>query len=44
MEQKEGPPIQGGLQLVIYIDGASRGNPGMAAAGVYIINVESWLR
>ena len=36
--QKEGPPIRGGLQLVISIDGASRGNPGMAAAGVYITN------
>lgn len=33
-------PIQGGLQLVIYIDGASRGNPGKAGAGVWITNGE----
>jgi len=33
-------PIQKGLQLFIYIDGASRGNPGRAGAGVWIINEE----
>ena len=29
-------PTQKGLKLFIYIDGASRGNPGRAGAGVYI--------
>jgi ribonuclease HI len=33
-------PIQGGLRLVIYVDGASRGNPGRAGAGVWITNGE----
>jgi ribonuclease HI len=33
-------PIQGGLRLVVYIDGASRGNPGRAGAGVWITNGE----
>jgi ribonuclease HI len=28
----------GGLQLTLYIDGASRGNPGQAGAGVWIID------
>lgn len=29
-----------GLELFIFIDGASRGNPGRAGAGVYIVNRE----
>ena len=33
-------PIQGGLRLVVYIDGASRGNPGRAGAGVWVTNGE----
>jgi len=33
-------PIQEGLRLVVYIDGASRGNPGRAGAGVWITNGE----
>jgi ribonuclease HI len=32
--------IQTGLHLFIYIDGASRGNPGMSGAGVFITNGE----
>jgi ribonuclease HI len=32
------PPAQGGLQLFIYIDGASKGNPGRAGAGIWIAN------
>jgi len=32
--------IQGGLRLVIYVDGASRGNPGRAGAGVWMTNGE----
>jgi ribonuclease HI len=35
-----GQPIQEGLQLVIYVDGASRGNPGRAGAGVWIKDEE----
>jgi len=31
-------PIQEDLQLVLYIDGASRGNPGRAGAGVWMTN------
>jgi len=30
----------GGIELIIYIDGASRGNPGMAGAGVWMTNGE----
>lgn len=37
---KVGHPIEEGLKLVIYIDGASRGNPGRAGAGVWITNGE----
>jgi ribonuclease HI len=33
-------PVQKGLRLVIHIDGASRGNPGRAAAGIWIKNGE----
>lgn len=33
-------PIQEGLQLNIYIDGASRGNPGRAGAGVWMTDWE----
>ena len=33
-------PTQEGLQLIIYIDGASKGNPGRAGAGVWITNGE----
>jgi len=29
-------PVRNGLRLVIHIDGASRGNPGRAAAGILI--------
>jgi ribonuclease HI len=32
--------IQRGLQLILYIDGASRGNPGRAGAGIRITNRE----
>lgn len=32
--------IQKGLELFIYIDGASRGNPGRAGAGVYVTDQE----
>jgi len=32
------PPVQEGLQLFIYIDGASKGNPGRAGAGIWITN------
>ena len=35
---EDGHPIQGHLQLVLYIDGASRGNPGRAGAGVWMTN------
>jgi len=31
-------PIQEDLQLVLYIDGASKGNPGRAGAGVWMTN------
>ncbi|RLF48918.1 MAG: ribonuclease H [Thermoplasmata archaeon] len=30
-------------ELIIYIDGASRGNPGEAGAGVVIVNRHLWL-
>lgn len=36
MNKKDGPSIQRDLQLVLYIDGASRGNPGEAGAGVWM--------
>jgi len=32
------PSAQDGLQLFIYIDGASKGNPGRAGAGIWIAN------
>jgi ribonuclease HI len=35
-----GHPIQGRHQLIIHIDGASRGNPGRAGAGVWIVDEE----
>jgi ribonuclease HI len=35
---RAGPPIQEGLHLTIYIDGASRGNPGKAGAGIWILD------
>jgi ribonuclease HI len=35
---EDGHPNQGDLQLVLYIDGASRGNPGRAGAGVWMTN------
>jgi len=35
-----GDPIQKRLHLILYIDGASRGNPGRAGAGVWITNGE----
>jgi len=40
--KKEGGehPGQNGLTLFLYIDGASRGNPGRAGAGVYITDGE----
>jgi ribonuclease HI len=33
-------PNRGGLRLVIHIDGASRGNPGKAGAGVWMTDWE----
>jgi ribonuclease HI len=36
MSGLEESPVAVGLQLSVYIDGASRGNPGRAAAGVWI--------
>ena len=35
-DREDGDPIQEDLQLVLYIDGASRGNPGRAGAGVWM--------
>jgi len=35
---KDGHQIQEGLQLILYIDGASRGNPGRAGAGIWMTN------
>jgi len=35
-DAKDGRPVQRDLQLVLYIDGASRGNPGRAGAGVWM--------
>jgi len=32
--------LESGHRLVLYIDGASRGNPGRAAAGIWITNEE----
>jgi ribonuclease HI len=40
MDLQMGHPTQGGLQLIIYIDGASRGNPGRAGVGVWVTNGE----
>ncbi len=31
-------PVEDDLRLVLYIDGASRGNPGRAGAGIWIID------
>ena len=33
-------PLQEDLHLIVYIDGASRGNPGRAGAGVWMTNGE----
>lgn len=35
---RDGHPIQEDLQFILYIDGASRGNPGRAGAGVLMTN------
>lgn len=35
---RDGHPIQEDLQFILYIDGASRGNPGRAGAGVWMTN------
>jgi ribonuclease HI len=35
-----GETVQEGLHLIVYIDGASRGNPGRAGAGVWMTNGE----
>jgi len=32
--------LESGYQLILYIDGASRGNPGRAGAGIWITNGE----
>ena len=34
----EEQPVQEGLQLFLYIDGASRGNPGKAGVGIWMTN------
>jgi len=39
-ERETGPSIRKGPELLIFIDGASRGNPGRAGAGVHIANRE----
>jgi len=33
---EDGDPVQEDLQFVLYIDGASKGNPGRAGAGVWM--------
>lgn len=38
--KEENPSNPKGHALCLFIDGASRGNPGMAAAGVYITDLE----
>ena len=35
---KDGHPMQGDSPFVLYIDGASKGNPGMAGAGILMTN------
>ena len=35
---KDGHPMQGDPPFVLYIDGASKGNPGMAGAGILMTN------
>jgi ribonuclease HI len=40
MGLSRGEPLQGGLHLIVYVDGASRGNPGRAGAGVWMTNGE----
>jgi ribonuclease HI len=35
---KDGDPVQEDLPFVLYIDGASKGNPGRAGAGVWMTN------
>ena len=40
MKGLKGHPAEGDLHFIIYIDGASRGNPGMAGAGVWMTNGE----
>jgi hypothetical protein len=37
---EEEHPIQEDLQLFLFIDGASRGNPGRAGAGVWGLDCE----
>ena len=37
-DPEEEHPIQEDLQLFLYIDGASRGNPGRAGAGIWLTN------
>jgi len=40
MGLSRGEPLQEGLHLIVYVDGASRGNPGRAGAGVWMTNGE----
>jgi ribonuclease HI len=40
IEREGEDSIRKGLELLIFIDGASRGNPGRASAGVYITDRE----
>jgi ribonuclease HI len=37
-ESKDGPSLQEDLHAVLYIDGASKGNPGRAGAGIWMTN------
>ena len=39
-ERENGNLYQEGSHLILYIDGASRGNPGRAGAGIWIMNGE----
>jgi ribonuclease HI len=40
MSGSEKSPVEAGLRLSVYIDGASKGNPGRAGAGVWIADQE----
>jgi ribonuclease HI len=40
MERSTGPSPEKDLRLNLYIDGASKGNPGMAGAGIWMTNKE----